>query len=169
MLSTRVGIPLRVSVVLAAAALALTGCGVTSGGQNADTATAQVLSVDGVESGGVYADSVWAGLVQKHSAGVSVTLDPDVEPTPEFFDSLVALAWSVDDHEPGELTVFIRTDPSVDARVLAEGAGWSPPRYGFDEVGGIIFVDEVEERFGPWPGEPPAAPTDALILPDADG
>ncbi|SIO16147.1 hypothetical protein [Agromyces cerinus] len=153
-----------------AATLSLVGCGgITPGGQKADTASVQLLNIDGVDSGGAYADGVWAGFNHEKRIGVSVTLDPGVEPTPEFFDYLVELAWSVNDHEPNKpVSVYLRTDPQVNVREVAEGAGWtSLHELAFDEIGGPISLDDVEERFGPWPGEPPEAPTNALILPDA--
>ncbi|MFD1575900.1 hypothetical protein ACFSEO_17350 [Agromyces cerinus subsp. nitratus] len=159
-----------VTAALVVAMLALTGCGgITVGGQKADTAGVQLLNIDGVDSGGVYAGTVWAGLTRKDQSSVSVTLDPGVEPTPEFFDYLVELAWSVNDNKPNEpVSVHIRSDPQLNVRELAEEAGWtSLHELAFDEIGGPIFLDDVEERFGPWPGEPPEAPTDALILPDA--
>lgn len=123
--------------------------------RKASQALAELRSLPGVLDG--FVTSGPTGLPSQIELSTGLTLEPGYGgDLPALLEYTLAQAWSVTVREPTtKVSVgFLSDDSSVDLAPAAAELGW----VGLDGPTIDLSVDEMAERYGPWPGPVPEKP-----------
>ncbi|PRY65941.1 hypothetical protein B0I08_10991 [Glaciihabitans tibetensis] len=159
------------AVLLVAGVMVASGCALIGGGDDVAentlepgevalthaAARAELDSIPGVEVSYVALGTL-NGLPWGKDLTTGLNLEdayPDELITP-LADYMLALVWSVPEKKPGAMSIgFLRLGEGVDLVPTAESFGWTT---GYTSPGLDLAVQDVEDRYGEWPGERPQLP-----------
>lgn len=128
-----------------------------AGGQSLEQARKQLSSIEGLSDVSIEEEKTVSGLNERHEVSIAATVE-DAAAAPGFVDQLAQLGWSVNEAEP-DTGVFIRlrTSPQLVIGDVAKERGWTEAAYTTStaELKQLVLLspDELQERFGPWPGK----------------